>query len=199
MTGLFARRSGQGRQASCRSGSKSSRGEARRLALETLEARHLLTSLADAVDLETVFEFNPPAYGGVAAAPNDPRFGQQWDLHQPNNVPDSDINAREAWGWTTGSTATTIAVIDTGVDYTHPDLYRNIWINQTEIPGHIRQNLTDTDGDGLFTFWDLNQPVNQGYHKANDINHNGYIDGGDLIAREYNCCLLYTSPSPRDS
>ena len=190
MTGLFARRGGEGRQAGRRRGRNPLRGEARRLAFETLEAREVLTSLVDAVNLETVFNFNPPAYGGVVAAPSDPHFAQQWDLDQ-HNVPDSDIDAREAWGWTTGSTATTIAVIDTGVDYTHPDLYRNIWINQTEIPGHIRQNLTDTDGDGLITFWDLNQPVNQGQYKANDVNHNGYIDGGDLIAREFICIPSY--------
>ena len=110
MTGHFARRRGQGGQASRRSGSNLPSREgrrvagARRLALEALEARHVLTSLADVVNLETVFEFNPPAYGGVAAAPSDPHFAQQWDLDQ-HHVPVSDIDAREAWGWTSGSTA----------------------------------------------------------------------------------------------
>ncbi len=75
-----------------------------------------------------------------------------------------------------------IASIDTGVDYTHPDLYLNIWINQAEIPSARRVNLTDIDGDGLITFWDLNNSVNQGLHKITDINGNGRIDAGDILA-----------------
>jgi subtilisin family serine protease len=189
MIGLFARTAGQERKAIRREGTHLSRKNSFRPALEALEARHLMTSLADVQNYETVFNAAPPAYGGLVI-PNDPSFGLQWDLHQ-NVVPNADLDAREAWGWTTGSTKTTIAVIDTGVDYTHPDLFRNIWINQAEIPGHIRSNLTDVDGDGLFTFWDLNQPINQGQSKANDVNGNGYIDGGDLIAREFNCVPSY--------
>src|SRR6185369_15799079 len=70
-------------------------------------------------------------------------------------------------------------------DYTHPDLYLNIWLNQKEIPFAIgNKGLRDTDADGLITFWDLNAKqggklVNGGF--VSDVNANGYIDGGDLL------------------
>jgi thermitase len=47
-------------------------------------------------------------------SPNDPRYPEQW--HLPS------ISAPQAWDVTTGSSDVTIAVVDTGVDYTHQDL-----------------------------------------------------------------------------
>ena len=62
--------------------------------------------------------------------PNDPQFFQQWNLHntgQNGGTPGADIHAPEAWSFTTGSTSVVAAVIDSGVDYTHPDLASQIW------------------------------------------------------------------------
>jgi subtilisin family serine protease len=70
-------------------------------------------------------------------------------------------------------------VIDTGIDYTHPDLYLNVWINPGEIPTSLRSSLTDTDGDGIITFRDLNASANAAY--VADKNGNGRIDAGDLL------------------
>ena len=118
----------------------------------------------------------------IAAVPNDPRFGEQYaqnNTGQSAGTADADVDNPEAWDTTIGGTGAVVAVIDSGVDYRHPDLYRNIWINQDEIPPAVRGTLTDTDGDGKITFWDLNAAANAG--KVADLNANGYVDGGDLI------------------
>jgi subtilisin family serine protease len=115
----------------------------------------------------------------VQQDPNDTYYqnGNLWGLNGPNG-----IQAPKAWDVTTGSTAVTIADVDTGIDYNHPDLYLNVWINQKEIPLSRMKNLTDVDGDGLITFYDLNNPLNQGPGKITDVNGDGRIDAADLLA-----------------
>ncbi len=69
-----------------------------------------------------------------AATPDDPSFGQLWGLkntgsNEPNGkagVEGADVNALKAWDITKGSHNVRIAIIDTGVDYTHPDLKGNV-------------------------------------------------------------------------
>ncbi|HWP60966.1 MAG TPA: S8 family serine peptidase [Candidatus Acidoferrales bacterium] len=68
----------------------------------------------------------------AARVPNDPGFSSQWHLQR--------IAAPAGWDITTGSPSVTIAVIDTGVDSTHPDLKDKL------VPGYnFIQNNTDTD------------------------------------------------------
>src|ERR1043165_5794319 len=65
-------------------------------------------------------------------SPNDPQFNQQWALQntgQNGGQFGSDIRATSAWETTTGSLSTVVAVVDSGVDFTHPDLVNNVWIN----------------------------------------------------------------------
>lgn len=79
--------------------------------------------------------------------PGDPRFNEQWSLRntgQSGGQVGADINATAAWETTTGSATTVIAVIDGGIDFTHPDLINNQWTNSRESGNH-----RDDDGDGL--------------------------------------------------
>ncbi len=83
----------------------------------------------------------------LSTFPDDPRFNELWAMHntgQNGGTPDADIDAPEAWDIGTGSTDIVVAVIDTGVDYTHPDLAANMWVN----PGEIPANGIDDDGNG---------------------------------------------------
>jgi subtilisin family serine protease len=147
----------------------------------TAQARLRVEQLEDRCVLSTVSipgrQVLPPGIVSIAGGlvtPNDTKYTSQWDL-QNTSVP-------EAWTVSTGSTKTTVGVLDTGVDYNHPDLYENIWINQKEIPASRLKNLIDVDGDGLITFYDLNDPRNQGVGKITDINHDGRIDAADILA-----------------
>ena len=81
------------------------------------------------------------------ATPNDPQFGTLWGLHntgQSGGTPDADIDAPEAWNITTGSSDVVVAVIDTGTDYTHPDLAANMFQNTAD----CNANGVDDDGNG---------------------------------------------------
>ncbi|MCC7374836.1 MAG: tandem-95 repeat protein [Verrucomicrobiales bacterium] len=88
-----------------------------------------------------------PAEGAPFEPPNDFEFARQWSLHntgQTGGIDGSDIGALEAWAVTTGSDQVVVAIVDTGVDYFHPDLEHNIWVNPREIAG----NGVDDDGNG---------------------------------------------------
>jgi len=68
-------------------------------------------------------------------SPNDPQYAQQWALKNVGQSSDSfaagtpgaDISAEGAWDVSTGNTAQVVGIVDTGIDYTHPDLQSNIW------------------------------------------------------------------------
>ncbi|MFM8414526.1 MAG: S8 family serine peptidase [Planctomycetota bacterium] len=80
--------------------------------------------------------------------PRDASFGSLWGLHntgQSGGLVDADIDAPEAWRTTTGSRGVVIAVIDSGVDSTHPDLAANAWRN----PGEVAGDGLDNDGNGF--------------------------------------------------
>jgi serine protease len=107
----------------------------------------------------------------LSASPNDPQYTSQYAL--------ANTAVADAWATTTGSASTVVADIDSGIDYTHQDLYANVWINRAEIPTAIRRKLKDVDKDGIISFYDLNGSANRSVVK--DANHNGTIDAGDLL------------------
>lgn len=72
----------------------------------------------------------------VAYTPNDPLWGQEWHLRT--------IKADLAWDTSLGSSSSVVAIMDTGLQTTHPDLAGNVWTNSGEIAG----NGIDDDGNG---------------------------------------------------
>lgn len=85
------------------------------------------------------------------AAPNDPLYPQQWALHNagdptvPGGLADADIDAPEAWDLNVDGSGVTIAIIDTGVLYTHSEFTPNLWVNYAEDGGDPG---VDDDGNG---------------------------------------------------
>ena len=112
------------------SASVGSRG-ARRMHSRRLDISALVAYLRVHPQVEYV-EPNYIVYGD--AMPNDPKFGTLWGLFNTGQTVNgaagtagADIGAVSAWDVTTGSRANVVAVVDTGVDYNHPDLTANIW------------------------------------------------------------------------
>ena len=100
-------------------------------------------SLSRHGDVESVA---PNAILRVQATPND-LDTRLWGLNntgQTSGRADADIDAPEAWNTIKEANNVVVAVIDTGVDYRHPDLAANMWVNTGEIPG----NGIDDDGNG---------------------------------------------------
>ncbi len=88
-------------------------------------------------------DYNDQQFNRRFTNPTDEFFDKLWGIYNQENA-GIDVNALEAWKLTMGSEKIKIAVIDTGVDYTHPDLKDNMWKNEKEIP----DNGIDDDGNG---------------------------------------------------
>jgi len=83
----------------------------------------------------------------TSAVFNDPLLSQQWALSntgQGNGLVGADINGPEALSRFAGNGSTLVAVIDSGIDYTHPELVQRMWVNPGEVPG----NGLDDDKNG---------------------------------------------------
>ncbi|MDZ7346169.1 MAG: S8 family serine peptidase, partial [candidate division KSB1 bacterium] len=93
--------------------------------------------------------------------PNDSLYPQQYALQK--------IHAAQAWDLQRGSSSVVVGVIDTGIDYRHPDLQESLWFNSAEKP-----NGRDDDGNGFVDDlygWDFTDAPN-------------YPDGGDYLLRD---------------
>lgn len=89
--------------------------------------------------------------------PNDPNWPQQWALPR--------IGAPAAWDIVTSTSPITIAIIDSGIALTHPDLASQLWSNPGEIPG----NSLDDDSNGMVD--DVH-----GWHYFHDSAYNPHED-----------------------
>jgi len=96
----------------------------------------------------------PNGIGRYFAVPDDAEYWRQW-THEVTQ-------AELAWNKTTGNSTVVIAIVDTGVDYNHPDLAANIWVN----PGEDLNNNSIVDPG----------PPPEGDFDGNDTDGNGYVD-----------------------
>ena len=97
------------------------------------------------IELDPVGDISPvKAPLDKPQAPNDPMFGEQWALNnqgQGGGKEKADISALKAWLKTQGSEEIVVAVLDTGVDYSHTDLSGNIWFRPENIPAYDDDEL----------------------------------------------------------
>ena len=121
--------------------------------------------------------FAEPNYAVIAnEIPDDALFTSLWGLNnmgQTGGTIDADIDAVEAWNISTGSSDVVVAVIDTGIDYTHPDLVENMWINGDEIAG----NGIDDDSNGYVDDVYGYDFANNDGDPFDDSNHGTHVAG----------------------
>ena len=98
----------------------------------------------------SVERLNELAANAVSGAFNDPLLSDQWHLVNNGNlrptkfIKGADVNVEKAWDLTTGDPSIIVAVLDEGVDVSHPDLKESMWVNE----GEIWKSTEDNDGNG---------------------------------------------------
>jgi subtilisin family serine protease len=121
----------------------------------------------------------PVHYTVADVTPNDPLFPQQWGLRnvgQQGGTAGADIKAAVAWAQTRGTKDVIVAVVDEGVNYAHPDLAANMWLNTAEVPN----NGVDDDHDGYIDDvrgWDFFNGDNTVYDPADGDRHGTHVAG----------------------
>jgi len=119
--------------------------------------------------------------------PNDPQFTDQWALNNAGTnggKERADIDALKAWEKTKGSDKVVVAVLDTGVDFTHVDLRENMWFRPANVPQYADNELgTFNDLNGFNGTDNISDPMDDnghGTHCAGIIGAEG--DNGEGIA-----------------
>ncbi len=97
------------------------------------------------------YQYAPATAKPVSGTFDDPSLADQWHYYNDGNTSfaptaarGADVNVIDAWRLTGGDKGIVVAVIDEAVQYNHPDLQANMWVNAGEIP----DNGIDDDGNG---------------------------------------------------
>ena len=153
-------------------------------ALAKLHADATASALAQLRSDPRVRYAEPNFVVSADVTPNDPLFSRLWGLNNNGfpvsgrwGTPDADIDAPEAWSVTTGSDAVTVAVIDTGIDYSHPDLSSQMWINPGENCPGCRTDGIDNDGNGYVDDWRGWDFANGDNDPMDDHGHGTHVAG----------------------
>lgn len=100
------------------------------------------------ISINQVAENAPVLDDQPTTAPNDPMFSEQWALNnegQGGGKAKAHLDALKAWLKTQGSEDVVVAVLDTGVDYTHQDLVNNIWFRPNDVPAYVDDEIGTID------------------------------------------------------
>ncbi|MFZ2325119.1 MAG: S8 family serine peptidase [Ignavibacteriaceae bacterium] len=124
---------------------------------QDVDENSVLALLSDDTDVEYIQKAN--TYKMDSVIPNDSLISEQWALEK--------IKAYDAWEITQGSDSVLLGIIDTGIDYEHPDLVNQIFFNSGEIGfdnkgNDKRSNRVDDDGNGFiddYQGWDFTDRV----------------------------------------
>jgi len=123
------------------------------------------------------FESNP-------VTPSDPRFSDQWALAndgQRGGTRGADISATTAWSVTTGDDDVVIAVLDSGVDYTHSDLEHNIWQRPDNVPEYVDDSTGPIqDLQGYNAIMNNADPMDENGHGTHCAGIIGAEGGNDI-------------------
>ena len=98
----------------------------------------------------TMEKLNELAANAVSGSFNDPLLPDQWHLVNEGNlrptkfIKGADVNVEKAWELSTGHPSIIVAVLDEGIDISHPDLKASMWVNENE----IWKSREDNDGNG---------------------------------------------------
>lgn len=114
-----------------------SQDESRRVPKTLISVTSFSLSAQDLLEHPVVESVEPDCLMSVGAVPNDPRYSDMWGLEL--------TQMEQAWDISTGSADIIVAISDTGIDYNHPDLKDNMWINLAEKNGFPN---VDDDGNG---------------------------------------------------
>ena len=119
----------------------------------------------------------PRTRAGSALRFNDAGLAYQWHLVNDGSlrpskfVAGADVGVKQAWDLCTGDPSIIVAVLDEGVDFTHPDLKDAMWVNEDE----LWRSHEDNDGNGYAgDVYGYNFALGTGIISTDDINDSGH-------------------------